>query len=120
MIADRRLPIADSPSTGAGVGKAALSEVGKTALSLGERVARDGAFSSRRGSGEGFLPFADGACIGYYAGATGGLVRIGDRHCLAERRVARRSAHENPVLASHQFPAALIDVEDRQVLGIDS
>jgi len=39
-------------------GKPALSRaLGKPALSLGERVARDGAFSSRRGSGEGFLPF---------------------------------------------------------------
>jgi hypothetical protein len=28
-------------------------EVGKTALSLGERVDRDGAFTSRRGPGEG-------------------------------------------------------------------
>jgi hypothetical protein len=33
----------------------------KTALSLGERVSRDGAFSSRRGTGEGFLPFASQA-----------------------------------------------------------
>jgi hypothetical protein len=30
----------------------------RTALSLGERVTRDGALSSRRGSGEGFLMFA--------------------------------------------------------------
>jgi hypothetical protein len=27
-----------------------------TALSLGERVSRDGVFISRRGTGEGFLP----------------------------------------------------------------
>jgi len=30
-------------------------EVKKTALSLGERVSRDGAFTSRRGTGEGLL-----------------------------------------------------------------
>jgi hypothetical protein len=29
------------------------------ALSLGERVSYDGAFSSRRVTGEGFLPFMD-------------------------------------------------------------
>ena len=32
-------------------------EVGKPALSLGERVVRDGAFISRSGTGEGLLPF---------------------------------------------------------------
>ena len=31
---------------------------GETAPSLGERVARDGAFTGRRGTGEGFPPFA--------------------------------------------------------------
>jgi hypothetical protein len=49
------------------LGNAALSpektvlSAEKTALSLGERVSRDGAFSSRRGTGEGFLPFASQA-----------------------------------------------------------
>jgi len=33
--------------------------VGNLALSLGERVSGDGAFSSRRRTGEGFLPFAN-------------------------------------------------------------
>ena len=32
------------------------SRAGRSALSLGERVARAGAFTSRRGTGEGFLP----------------------------------------------------------------
>ena len=32
----------------------------KTALSLGGRLDRDGAFSSRRGTGEGLFPFASG------------------------------------------------------------
>jgi len=32
--------------------------VEKRALSLGERVSGDGAFSSRRRTGEGFIPFA--------------------------------------------------------------
>jgi len=36
----------------------AAAQVGNIALSLGERVAGDGAFSSRRRTGEGFLPFA--------------------------------------------------------------
>ena len=31
------------------------TKVGKTALSLGERVSRDGAFPSRHGTGEGSL-----------------------------------------------------------------
>ena len=35
------------------------AEVGKTALSLGERVSDDGAFFSRRRTGEGFLPKCD-------------------------------------------------------------
>ena len=34
-----------------------LAHFEKTALSLGESVARDGVFISRRGSGEGLLPF---------------------------------------------------------------
>ena len=33
-----------------------MEHVGIIALSLGERVARDGAFTSRRGPGEGSLP----------------------------------------------------------------
>jgi len=36
-----------------------LATLGKAALSLGERVARDGGFSSRRESGEGLLPHAN-------------------------------------------------------------
>jgi hypothetical protein len=35
------------------------AQLGNIALSLGERVSGDGAFSSRRRTGEGFLPFAN-------------------------------------------------------------
>jgi hypothetical protein len=38
------------------ISNARLSRNDMTALSLGERVAHDGAFVSRRGPGEGFLP----------------------------------------------------------------
>jgi hypothetical protein len=36
-----------------------MLRVGNIALSLGERVSGDGAFSSRRRTGEGFLPLAN-------------------------------------------------------------
>jgi hypothetical protein len=36
-----------------------FAQVGNIALSLGERVSGDGAFSSRRRTGEGLPPFAD-------------------------------------------------------------
>jgi len=41
-----------------GFSDADSAKVGSAALSPGERVSRDGAFFSRRGTGEGFLPLA--------------------------------------------------------------
>jgi hypothetical protein len=52
LASKHEIPSADEEPLDLDVG----AKVGNTALSRGERVSRDGAFSSRRGTGEGLLP----------------------------------------------------------------
>jgi hypothetical protein len=71
------------------------------ALSLGDRVARDGAFTSRRGSGDGLLPFASRRIQPKNRISS---CRPRARPALADRPLTRRASADESAGARHPLP----------------
>jgi hypothetical protein len=98
-------------------GKTALSlgeKVESTALSLGERVACGGAFSSRRGPGEGFLALPGNTALSLGEKAESTALSLGERVARGGAFSSRRGSGEG-FLA---LPSQLVPLELR--IGISS